>query len=493
MGAKLKPCLVFVKISQYTFPDSADFHGNILTCPPTQINRNMELYAKAALCLLMPHRSKVDLMVGVDGTPYTLRFREVYERDQLAKSRGEEVFMFTDDNMRFLQNIQSCGQNSMRYKVDKKRTVAWRPEIGDTDDSEEGYNSTQEDEEHDEVTPYETFLEGIDYNLQDNPNDEDPEYMKSMLHNFTFEDIRNKGKGGCGYCRDVKVPIRKSGLLTDGKPFLVTSTTSATFTATQPMTDVPNKKIKYSVNRIVEVLFKKCQSRTSIGMMKDVNVKEANGSVRSVREWPMAVFAKDARQRRAFEAITAAFLLTFYDLPDASNDTETTKQGYSSKYRAAERALRILRGNKDNSQMICLMHGPGGSGKSTVINLVQEYAKSYCNSLGHPYTDKTIVVTAMSGVAATIQHGETTHTTLGLMKKANTKFDDEVKRTWADARLVIVDEISFAHGGDFQKMQRNLHELMQNSFARPYGGLNVIFARALFATGTYWLYSNLQG
>ena len=77
-------------------------------------------------------------------------------------------------------------------------------------------------------------------------------------------------------------------------------------------------------------------------MMKDVNVKEANGSVRSVREWSMAVFAKDARQRRAFEAITAAFLLTFYDLPDASNDTETTKQGYRSKYPAQQKGHFIF-------------------------------------------------------------------------------------------------------------------------------------------------------
>jgi hypothetical protein len=42
-----------------------------------------------------------------------------------------------------------------------------------------------------------------------------------------------------------------------------------------------------------------------------VNLSDASGAIKSIREWPMAVFAKDAIQRRAFESIIAAFLLTF--------------------------------------------------------------------------------------------------------------------------------------------------------------------------------------
>ena len=479
MGVKERSVAVFVKISQYTFPDSAEFHGDILTCATTQINRSMEVYSKAALCLLMPHRRKEDLQVGVGATPYTFKFRDMFIADQQCKQRGETPMMFTNENLRFLQNMQSCGRNSIRYKINQddlqSETVAWRPKDGDG--FEDSYNHEQEETlDDEEVIPYETFLNGLDDSFQQNPNDEDPEYLPGCLHNFALDTIRNKGKKGCGYARDVEVPFRKSGLLRDGKPFLMTNSTPVCLTPSAPVVSPPTEKVKYSVNKIVEVLFKKVQKRTRVSVLKDkqVNLRDATGTVRSVREWSTCVFGKDARQRRAFEAITAAFLLTFYDLPDATEDTETTKQGYSAKYRSAEKALRVLRGNKDDPQMICLMHGPGGSGKSTVINLVQEYAKSYCDTLGHPYTDKTIVVTAMSGVAATILHGETAHTALGLMKQKD--FDDETKRLWADARLVIIDEISFANAGDFQKMQKNLHQLMQRGFSRPYGGLNVIFA-----------------
>jgi cytidylate kinase len=69
--------------------------------------------------------------------------------------------------------------------------------------------------------------------------------------------------------------------------------------------------------------------------------------------------------------------------------------------------------------MICVLHGPGGSGKSTVVNVVQAHGKLYCESLGHPYAHRTIVVTAMSGVAATLLHGETAHRALGLMKTSS--------------------------------------------------------------------------
>jgi cytidylate kinase len=108
-----------------------------------------------------------------------------------------------------------------------------------------------------------------------------------------------------------------------------------------------------------------------------------------------------------------------------------------------------LRGDKKNAQLICLLHGPGGSGKSTVINMVQAYAKSFCESMGHPYTTRTIIITAMSGVAATLLHGETTHSVIGLNREKIT--EDEID-AFSDARLLIIDEISFASRQNFVKM-----------------------------------------
>ena len=45
----------------------------------------------------------------------------------------------------------------------------------------------------------------------------------------------------------------------------------------------------------------------------NITVRDADGAVRSMREWSKAAFEDDAKQRRAFEVITASFVLAFYE------------------------------------------------------------------------------------------------------------------------------------------------------------------------------------
>lgn len=117
-----------------------------------------------------------------------------------------------------------------------------------------------------------------------------------------------------------------------------------------------------------------------------------------------------------FEVLISAFLLTFYDeTPEAKSDATTDYRSLST-YRKSKNALKQLRGctGEKEFNLVCLLHGPGGSGKSTVINTVKAYAANYCEGLGHSYTSRTIIVTAMSGVTANLLNGETTHSVLGL-------------------------------------------------------------------------------
>ena len=53
-----------------------------------------------------------------------------------------------------------------------------------------------------------------------------------------------------------------------------------------------------------------------------------------------------------------------------------------------------------------------------LIDLLIEYAREYCGFLpGVAYSTNTVVVAAMSGVAATLLMGETTHSALLLNRK----------------------------------------------------------------------------
>jgi hypothetical protein len=257
---------------------------------------------------------------------------------------------------------------------------------------------------------------------------------------------------------------------------LFVSATPSAGAGTHPVTpDLPEERLKYSVNAVVQVMFSKTKSKLRRGLVDGagVNLSDVNGAAKSVREWSMAVFAKDATQRWAFESIITAFLLTFYNLPE--DDTVAALPGYNQKHRKSERALKKPRGGQKENQMICVLHGPGGSGKSTAINVVQACAESHCETIGHPHAHRTIVATAMPGVVATLPHGETAHKALVLMKTGSHFTLDELDER-IDTQLVIIDEIFFAHAGDFEKTQKHLHSLMGGVFSGPCGGLNVIFA-----------------
>jgi hypothetical protein len=129
---------------------------------------------------------------------------------------------------------------------------------------------------------------------------------------------------------------------------------------------------------------------------------------------------------------------------------------------------------RGSDQLLCFLHGPGGSGKTTVIDLMVAYASEYCSFLeNYEFTSRTILVTAMTGVAATILLGETTHGAVYLNQKK--PIEAEQVELWSATRLLIIDEISFASKDDFTELHNKIRLLKQNKYC-PYGGLSIIFS-----------------
>ena len=109
------------------------------------------------------------------------------------------------------------------------------------------------------------------------------------------------------------------------------------------------------------------------------------------------------------------------------------------------------------------MHGPGGAGKSWVIELIMLYASEYCSFLDNFAFDKrTIVITAMTGCAATLLNGETAH---GAFKLNSKKVDAKDEQEWKNTRLAIVDEISFAGKEEVSLLDKKL-QLLKGSKER---------------------------
>ena len=147
-------------------------------------------------------------------------------------------------------------------------------------------------------------------------------------------------------------------------------------------------------------------------------------------------------------------------------------QNSSTRRSSCKRLVEVTK--RGSEQLVCLLHGPGGCGKTTVIDLVVAYSKEYCSYMeDYEFTSRTIVVTAMTGVAATLLLGETTHSALYLNQKK--PIEPEQVFAWKETRLLIIDEISFASKEDFALIHQRLQILKQNLQA-AYGGIHIIFA-----------------
>ena len=475
-GVKERADSVLIRVSQWMFPDTASFKCNIFECDESQMNSKMEEYAQLVLTLFLPHRHIGDLKpAGSSKYPYVMKLREVYHQDVMRKQRGEREVVFTKSNIDFLQNLQDARSNSLRYKMSgdplamvTKPYQSENPQEGSVFDKDD-----DDDEEEIDEVPYEAFTKQLEAQFSWTPTtDEDPEFLNETLRNFKFDRMKDKGRDDCGYDLDIEV----ESILNDVFDFVKIANAANTDGSKNPQDSTfHTERERYSVSDIINLWLRKKEPRqpTNVWKGKTVDVRRATGSIKSIREWSKACFGSDKKQQRAFEVLISSFLLTFYDeKPEDVHDAteETTKR--RSKYRRAKRALKRLRGIGDSKNLICLLHGSGGSGKSTVINTVKAYAADYCAMLGHKFTSRTIVVTAMSGVAATLLGGETTHKVLGLNRDT---IQNEEKLDWLDARLLIIDEVSFASAADFQKMHKNLCSLMENRFSH-FGGLNVVFA-----------------
>ena len=302
--------------------------------------------------------------------------------------------------------------------------------------------------------------------------DDDPGHLPTAFRDFTFETIRNNGRHNCGVDVNLPTPQRTQDMIAAEVNFV-----RAPIVIHSDATDERSKNKPDSVHmkKLIEVtLTKNKRVRTEVFERNpDAEVVEANATVESILSWAEAA-GLDPLQKRAFECIVASFLLSFCDeaqVVDFENGSVELLD--RSRFRTMKLNLNKLKGSA-GIQLVCLMHGPGGSGKTTVVNLVMAYSREFCELIGHPFTDRTIVVTAMSGVAATLLHGETLHMATWLNRDRRT-VEKELADEWQDTRMLIIDEISFANEDDLVKIYQYTQILKKDKFT-PFGGINMVFA-----------------
>ena len=256
--------------------------------------------------------------------------------------------------------------------------------------------------------------------------------------------------------------------------------------ATQPVSNtnnvVPDSGESPSKIEVLEIIVKRTNRvvRTNEMFKTNTKVDEANGSAESIVAWSRKA-KLDKTQRVALEMIVASFVLTFFEeksntIHGDDGDDFDHEQLYSLHKSRLEKLADV--GKRGSQQLIALLYGAGGAGKSYVIDLVMLYAREYCSNFANFVFDKrTIVVTALTGCAATLPNGETVHGALNLNTKMK-NLDQEDIDAWKRTRLIIIDEISFASEDTMNDINARLRFYQEIKETDPtlYGGIHMVVA-----------------
>ena len=462
-GVREREKKLLSKILQYDFPDTAQFGGSLLD-PASLITTPMEIYSELVLLLLTPYRSLDDIL-DASGS-HTKKLREVYSAGGISPK-----------SIQFLQNIQDAKANCFRAghpdDLLKRTTEPFMPADTAFDQQQSEENDDDEEGPGLEGAELDALLESIGEGLNEEEEDDVEGKGCVLPESLNLAPMRQKGRQEAGYRHLADMQT------TNPEGTTAFQATADTFMEAEETDSGQNADVNQTPPKrkdLVSILASKNSRRTHnfadiIKDSKPVKLLEANGSVRSIIDWARKA-RLDREQRRAFEILAATFVLSFYN--DAED--ELGERGQNARFKHEQRQLKkIVEVRKRQSeQLVCLLHGPGGCGKTAVIDLVVAYSKEYCSYMkDYEFNSRTIVVTAMTGVAATLLLGETTHSALYLNQKK--PIEAEQVFVWNETRLLIIDEISFASKEDFVLIHQRLQILKQKLHA-AYGGIHIVFA-----------------
>jgi hypothetical protein len=171
------------------------------------------------------------------------------------------------------------------------------------------------------------------------------------------------------------------------------------------------------------------------------------------------------QQHRAFLLMGASLLQHLYTSNELS-DFETNQDLVAKIHKINAYITALLPHDK---QLVLFLAGSGGTGKSRVIKCFTDFARRWHSTASN-------VITASSGVAATLIQGSTLHTALGIGIDDSKSFRPtmEHKAAWSEVAVLFVDEFSMISGQLFDIMDDRLR-LLKEQPDRSFGGVNMIF------------------
>ena len=166
----------------------------------------------------------------------------------------------------------------------------------------------------------------------------------------------------------------------------------------------------------------------------------------------------------AFVLIAAGLLQHLFSANSRSdsNDSEEVTKRIS---KIATQLDNILPSSK---QLLMFLGGCGGTGKSRVIQAVVDFARRWNST-------STVVITALSGIAAMLIGGCTLHSALGIGTYGKPrKPSPNLMNSWSRIGILIIDEISMMQASLLDLLDSRLQQL-KTRLDKPFGGIHIVF------------------
>ncbi len=137
----------------------------------------------------------------------------------------------------------------------------------------------------------------------------------------------------------------------------------------------------------------------------------------------------------------------------------------------------FILGTQMPSPLHIIIHGGAGSGKSNLVRALTKWAEKLLRKAGDHPNKPRILVTAPTGMAASVIGGVTIHSALNInygddLKPMSDKKIDEIRVNLRDLKYLIIDEMSMVRSDMLYQIHCRLCEIFQNS--QVFGGISVI-------------------
>ena len=142
---------------------------------------------------------------------------------------------------------------------------------------------------------------------------------------------------------------------------------------------------------------------------------------------------------------------------------------------------RLIYQVSKQDQLLLIVQGGAGVGKSRTISSVAEWAERILAKEGHHEYKPRIILCAPTGKAASLIGGTTLHTAFGIRndskghEKLGAKKLAEMRHSLSELELIIFDEISLCGADMFYQIHMRLCEVMQKDPNKyPFGGISTV-------------------